>query len=97
MLNIRSYPGWIGQHTRDEAPGALPNGSRVRKIKEDPGGDSTPIGTLGTVLGSLWEVSVGYAYFVEWDGRPRLARLVVGWKIADVRSAAGRPAEEPPA
>lgn len=82
---IMPHEGWFGSFTTAQAPGAMPNGTRVRKSAEDPGGDSTPLGTLGTVLGSF----VGYlpgdaamlSYFVEWDGKPRIAASAVFWKL----------------
>jgi hypothetical protein len=67
-------------HTRDEAPGAMKNGTRVRKVVSESG-DAHPLGSLATVLGSLHHPTLGYAYFVEWDDRPRTATAVVGAKI----------------
>ena len=78
---LRLYPGWIGIHTQDQAAGALSNGTRVRKIKSEPG-DTHPIGSLATVLGSLGLPDIGYGYFVEWDVKPRLAVFVIAAKIA---------------
>lgn len=83
-------PGWLGGFTRNQAPGAHPNGSRVVKVREEDG-DSTPLGTGGTVLGSLDGSALGYrnpdgsvvrfAYFVEWEDKPRVAVGVLDWKI----------------
>jgi len=82
---MRFYPGWRGVHTRAEAPGAMRNGTRVRKIaKED--GDSHPIGSLATVLGSLHLPERGYGYFVEWDASPRTAVLVVEAQIERINN-----------
>jgi hypothetical protein len=36
LSRLVNYPGWIGQHTREEAEGALENGTRVRKIGSRP-------------------------------------------------------------
>jgi hypothetical protein len=78
---VRNWPGWQGAFTRDQAPDALfRNGARIKKAKGEPL-DRTPIGTKGTVLGSLQAHGVGIGYFVEWDDRKRLAVFVVGWKI----------------
>jgi hypothetical protein len=44
--------GWHGVFTRQQAKGAIPNGSRIVKTASEKG-DSTPYGALGTVLGSL--------------------------------------------
>lgn len=75
-----------------EAPGAIPNGTRVRKAREDVSGDLTPLGMQGTVLAShlLPEgadvssplgIPVKYAYFVEWDDKPGLPIGCGDWKI----------------
>jgi hypothetical protein len=75
-------PGWTGAFTRQQAPGALfANTTRIRKDKSERG-DATPLGTEGTVLGSYYVPERGFAYFVEWDDKPRLAVLVLGWKLA---------------
>lgn len=82
--------GWRGGFTRNQAEGAYPNGSRIVKAREEDG-DATPLGTGGTVLGSL-DGSVldqrnpdgdviRFAYFIEWDTAPRVAVGVIDWKI----------------
>lgn len=90
MTTIGYEPGWAGAFTRDHAPGAYPSGTRIVKVREEDG-DSTPIGTGGTVLGSLDGTLVEYLnpeggrvwhfYFVEWDNRPRTAVGVMDWKV----------------
>lgn len=60
------------------------------KAREEKG-DSTPLGTGGTVLGSVDGSTLGernpdgdiihYAYFVEWDDKPRVAAGLTDWKI----------------
>lgn len=46
------YPGCI--YVTEQAPGAIPNGTIVRKVdQDDDGSDRTPIGTQGVVIGSL--------------------------------------------
>jgi hypothetical protein len=85
MLDIRHRDGWTNPFTRRQAPQALyKNGSRVRKVREDEGGDVTPLGVEGEVLGSIWFPSAGAAYFVEWDNKPRVAMFIVESKIKDV-------------
>lgn len=79
-MKLGLYPGWRGIHTRDEAPGAIRNGTRVRKVKTEPS-DAHPIGAMATVLGSMTAPRVGMIYFVEWDALPRSAVAVVPWKI----------------
>jgi hypothetical protein len=78
----RQHEGYIGYFTRDQAEGAIPNGSRVVKVWGEPG-DGHPIGATATVLGSLGDPSFPeYGYFVEWDSHPRMAVFVRGKKIA---------------
>jgi hypothetical protein len=74
-------PGWIGGYTTRQAPGAMPNHTRIVKAAEDASGDLTPMGTLGTVLGSIKHPQLGLCYFIEWDDKPRCAVAVVAWKI----------------
>jgi hypothetical protein len=82
-MGLQDYPGWVGTHTREQAPGAMPNGSRVRKIMSKPG-DASPDGSPATVLGSMHEPDLGYGYFVEWDARPRQAVFVAGFRLQRV-------------
>jgi len=86
---IGNEPGWIGGFTRHQAPEALfRNGSRIQKAKFGPG-DATPLGSLGTVLGSLYLPEMGsVGYFVEWDWKPKVAVAILGWRIC-------RAAQEP--
>ncbi len=67
-----------------EVLGAWRNGTRIRKVKAEPG-DVHPIGTHGTVVGSLNHPELGLGYIVAWDGEAGGVRtvlgLVVGWKI----------------
>lgn len=82
---FRSEPGWFGMFTRDEAPGAFPNGTRVFKSQSEPG-DSHPTGTMGTILGSMAAPDIPKIYFVEWDPNPRVAIAVVETKIEKIQS-----------
>jgi hypothetical protein len=77
----RKFPGYTGLHVRDEAPGALPNGTRVRKVASDPA-DKHRNGDLGTVLGSMSAPLVGVGYFVEWDDSPRQAVFIAGDRVS---------------
>lgn len=74
-------PGWIGCFTTTSAPGAIPSTSRIVKAKDEPG-DATPLGTGGTVLGSMLHPEKGICYFIEWDDKPKCAVAVIAWKIA---------------
>ncbi len=83
-MNIKNHKGWVGQFTNDQAKGAIPNGTRIKKTESEEG-DATPDGTLGTVLGSLRappEMGMLLFYFVEWDNSKRVAVGIMGWKIA---------------
>ncbi len=81
-VGVRDHPGYFGVFTRAEVPGCWPNGTRVRKHAEDPGGDLTPLGSLGTVLGSMLHPTRGAGYFIEWDRSPRCAVFAGAWKLA---------------
>lgn len=81
MLNIRNHPRYKGSFTRSEAPEAkFKNGARVRKMLFEHG-DGHALDTLGTVLGSIHERTIGTAYFVEFDPDPNIAVLVIEEKI----------------
>lgn len=85
--SIRHHPGWSGSaFTREQHPDALyANGARVIKMREDEGGDVTPLGTHGTVLGSIKPVASFFCgYFIEWDNRPRFVTFVAEWKISNL-------------
>lgn len=86
--------------TREEAPGALPNGTLVRKTYEEEG-DATPLGTVGTLIGSLPNdtsiiparervnidpqiLASEFAYFIEWRSSPH---TVIGCMSAKVEKA----------
>lgn len=77
---LKEEIGWVGVFTREQH-GALRNDTRVKKDRGDPG-DLTPIGTEGTVLGSVYHPGIGTIYFIEWDNRPRHAVGVVAWKLS---------------
>lgn len=77
--------------TRQQAEGAIPNGSRIVKSKMEDD-DAHKIGDKGTVIGSIShpEVLNGMiGYFVEWDDMPGVPVGVVGWKISRDESASG--------
>lgn len=84
-MSFGPEPGWEGYFTRHQADGAIPNGTRIIKVHDEPG-DAHPRGALGTVLGSMVsppEVAhlSEFAYFVEWDDMPYHAVAVVSAKI----------------
>ena len=75
------HPGYTGCFTRDRYPLAkFDNGQRVVKVKEEDG-DTHPVGSCATVLGSIGHPDIGVGYFVEWDDLPRVAVFVVEWKL----------------
>lgn len=81
---LRDEPGWIGHFTREQAPGAIPNGTPIIKVEAEDG-DANPVGTRGKVLGSIRDPRVmdnALLYFLEWDSMPRTAVACIGWKIA---------------
>lgn len=81
LSRLVNYPGWIGPHTREEAEGALRNGTRVRKLGWRPR-EGHQDGALATVLGSViapW--GPGYGYFVEWDDQPREAVFIASDRL----------------
>ena len=77
-----------------ESPSAIAVGARVRKAREDPGGDITPIGTLGRVMASHDypegaeqphpDHTVRHFYFVTWDDKPGVPVGCADWKIEEV-------------
>lgn len=80
-LNIHDHPGWVNPFTTNQAPeAAFTNGTRIVKAKHEPN-DWTPLGTRGTVLGSIYDRKLGAAYFVEWDDKPKVAVFVVEGKV----------------
>jgi hypothetical protein len=81
-LELTDEPGWTGAFTRNDAKQAKYRvGTRVTKIEQEPG-DATPVGTKGTVLGSMYGPNVGVGYFVEWDDKPKVAVLVIERRIS---------------
>jgi len=79
----------IGLFTREQAEGAMANGTRIKKVKDEPG-DMMPIGATGTILGSVRHPTGGFRsplgftlhfYFVEWDELPGFAVGVMDLKI----------------
>lgn len=79
---LRQHPGYIGIFTDQTVPGAIPAGSRVTKVRSEPG-DSTPNGDLGKVLGSMVEPEIArnIVYFVEWDRLPGFATATMDFKV----------------
>lgn len=79
----------VGEFVADEAPGALPNGTKIVKTMSDPE-DITPTGMTGIVLGSITipaqvhealiakgktvpEPRPDFFYFVVWDDKKNMA------------------------
>lgn len=82
-MKLGLYQGWRGIHSRDQVPGAIKNGTRVRKVWSEPG-DTNEIGAEATIIGSIYHHKAGLGYFVEWDAWPHAAVFVVAKKIAPV-------------
>jgi hypothetical protein len=84
--------------TREQADGAIPNGTMVRKIDGERG-DSTPYGTIGEVIGSIAHElplpddqlaqlprryrDTRFAYFIEWAERPSEVLAILDKKIEE--------------
>jgi hypothetical protein len=66
--------------TREQAPDAIENGTRIVKVKKDPD-DARDIGARGRVLGSIKVGDLPTGYFIEWDDQRRCAVFTVDWKI----------------
>lgn len=79
-MGIRPEPGWEGAFTRNRHPGAMPSGTRIVKSVHESG-DMVPVGTVGTVLGSIGTPDMT-GYFVAWDSHPHRAVFLAGFKIA---------------
>lgn len=92
----KEEPGIAGAFTRATAPGALPRGTRVRKVQSEEG-DAHPVGSMATVIGSVGGAEVaakfpelaalepsGIGYFVMWDDMPGAAVFITAKKLAPV-------------
>lgn len=86
LFGIDHYPGWHGCFTRESSDRAkFPNGARIEKSVNESG-DAHPLGSRGTVLGSIWLPERGVGYFVEWDSDPKTACFVVEFKLAAIQN-----------
>lgn len=83
VMYLHMEEGWLGMFTRDQVEGALANGTRIVKVKMDPG-DARNVGATGTVLGSIRVPDMPIGYFIEWDQQSRHAVFCVEWKIEPV-------------
>lgn len=83
FTGLALYEGYSGAHTRKQADGAEPNGTRMSKVRSEPG-DTHPVGCICTVLGSIGNLEIGVGYFVEWDLHPGFASFVISKKVAKV-------------
>lgn len=81
-----------GTFTRDEAEGAIPNGTTIVKVNSEDT-DGHPDGSRGVILGSLDArdlptdgiaphlLPVTYVYFVEWKATPWIAVAILDTKV----------------
>jgi hypothetical protein len=81
LLGIQDHPGYLLPFSENQAEGAWANGSCVVKNGSDPGGDLTPDGIKGKILGSLKTPDGRYGYFVEWDNKPKMPIFCVEEKM----------------
>jgi hypothetical protein len=70
----------------DEAPGALANGTRVRKINSVPT-DTHTDGAPATVLGSVGPALGQFGYWVEWDDIPGVPVFIAGERLEELASS----------
>lgn len=82
----------------DETPGAMRNGTRIIKLLAFDDNEMHPIGTTGTVIGSLpipvevresvrdlIDTTSNFLYTVEWDTMPDIPVVVVSAKIGMIQ------------
>lgn len=82
--NCDIHPRLRGVYTRDEVPGAIPNGTRVMKCNSEET-DTHQDGALCTVVGSIEMSDTGkLAYFVEWDDMKGIAVGIAAHRIKRV-------------
>lgn len=71
----------------DEAPGAIPNGTKICKANTKLG-DVTQDGALGIIMGSIgplpFEGHPTYGYFVRWDHSPHVPCFITGTRIKPI-------------
>ena len=66
-----------------QASGALPNGTRIKKIRSVPD-DTHKDGDEGVVYGSVNVLGPVYFYYVRWDDMPNLPVGVASFRISTV-------------
>ena len=76
-------PGFV--FSREEAQGAMPNGTLVEKQNTEAG-DGHPDGERGEIVGSMGPLDdpvlgCRYGYFVMWDGTPGIPVFVMETKV----------------
>ena len=70
--------------TRDEAWGAMRNGTVIEKCNSQPG-DSFPDGTRGMIVGSQI-IKVEHFYFILWEPMPKVPIAISMHRIRPVKS-----------
>lgn len=72
---------YLGFYREGQAPGAIPNGTRVVKVRGRVD-DAHPLGSRATVISSFGPTADNeYGYWVAWDDMPDIAVFVRGNKI----------------
>jgi hypothetical protein len=82
-LRYMRTPYGLTQYTTDQAEGAIPNKTRIVKVKSEKG-DTNPVGTRGVVIGSVSAELDGkpvIGYFVAWDHQPDVPVFCADFKI----------------
>lgn len=87
MLPLKDAgPGYSGpaDYTNDEAPGAWPNGTRVRKRNADAT-DAHQDGAPAVVVGSIGPhpelPGAVFGYFVVWDDTPGVPTFIIDRRL----------------
>lgn len=77
-------------YVTDQAPGALPNGTRVAKVGTQDG-DTHRDGAPGTVIGSIGPADlpkhpgIRYGYFVRFDDAPQFPAFISSNRIKEIK------------
>jgi len=77
-INLITEEGLEGTFTREQFKGAIPNGTKVKKVNSQAN-DGHQDGALATIVGSIGTpkpievqgITVRCAYFVIWDDMPK--------------------------
>jgi hypothetical protein len=82
---LADHPAWasVACITDEEADGAWPNGTRIKKTCFE-NGDTHQVGDTGTVRGSVLLDDGRYAYSIHWDDQPSIPVHCLAYKIEPI-------------